>query len=87
MVQDGKYVGLFSKSGAEESRSRLKIIFVITGSVDVNGYDLLGNSYVDVGKKYMDHPIVRRCDFSVLWGHDLLAYFLRKLAVPTIRWL
>ena len=24
MVQDGNYVGLFSKSGAEESRSRLK---------------------------------------------------------------
>ena len=26
MVHDGNYVGLFSKSGAEESRSRLKII-------------------------------------------------------------
>ena len=54
MVQDGNYVGRFSKSGAEESRSRLKIISkknsVITGSVDVNGYDLLGSSYVDVEK-------------------------------------
>ena len=26
MVHDGNYVGLFSKSGAEESRSRLKIV-------------------------------------------------------------
>ena len=27
MVHDGNYVGLFSKSGAEESRSRLNLFF------------------------------------------------------------
>ena len=53
MAHDGNYVGLFSKSGAEESRSHLKHFFkkknsVIADFVSFNGYDLLGSSFADV---------------------------------------
>ena len=56
MVHDGNYVGLFKKSGAEESRSRLKIIKKKKqcnyGFRGVNGYGSPGTSYVDVEKIY-----------------------------------
>ena len=44
---------------------------VITGSVDVNGYDLLGSS---CWEKCMGHPVVGCCDFLVLKKSEDLIY-------------